>query len=65
MLKGFFLISEVQVPTNMFSYKTGVILLVNYPVVYENISPGTCIISQPLAGSWMLSTLSGEPCNYL
>ena len=27
----------------MFSYKTGIILLVNYPIVYENISPGTYI----------------------
>ena len=31
----------IQMPTNMFLYKIGMILLVNYPCVYENISPGT------------------------
>ena len=34
--------TRVQVPTNMFSYKSGIILLVNYPcIVRESISLDT------------------------
>jgi len=39
-----------QVPTNMFSYKTGIILLVKYPIVYENISPGIKLVHDKRLG---------------
>ena len=36
---------QVKVLEDMFSYKTGIILLLNFPCLLENISPGACTMA--------------------
>jgi len=50
---------RVQVLWGMFSYKTGIILVGNHPVLYENIH-GTCT----RVCAWMIRQAGVRKCMY-